>query len=829
MRINALGNTATDFASDDYIAIDGTTNGSRKMKNDSLLKVTAQNALAGNVAPAFDPTKPNDAGGYAYYANEIVAYQGATYKFKVNHSRGAWNAAEVDRYDAGESLKFFNVVDVPGYLFALEDKDKVFLLGIKKDGSVDWQKGVPTPIKKIFETIVAGLSGKVNKEAGKSLIDAVFSAGLKFASDEFYLLKVLDKNDVFLFGVKKDGSFDWQKGVPAALNIFLEKEKDKSLVDSVHANSLGHLYSSKYLEFITDALGSIIYAVSNSGVFEFFSRVRFKNGIDWSTSNLTELEQALKDSGFTGGQGDWSDSKSLSIHRPKCAIVNFSGITAMPTSKTEDLNGVMQFWDLQGNYFKKNVVMNAQGNSSLAFPKKNCAIDICNDAWIGDDAFKLKIGDWVVQDSFHLKAYYTEYIRGKAVVGYDLFDKIVKTRGEAFDAPWKQALINQDALNSGKGLNFSVVSGTDLQMDTGARNHPLGFPCIVYLNGEFYGIFAWQLKKHRDNYHMVKSNLKQVHLDGELGIDEIWDGSIDWTAFEVRNPSGLKDVDGNKYDGDNPKELSGTDPKSAEVKGYIEALSGVSAILDATVSSYGSNSPEFKAAFENVFDVDNLIDYIIFMDVLGDHDAFKKNWQWTTYDGVKWWVNPYDLDGSFGSEAGGQIKKAPYTGHVVTTHGLPTSYIFECSDYNTRLEARYAELRDKEIIDAHNISYALVDYCLAVGIDNYKKEYDASHWGNSPCNKDAEIDSHWELVHNADGSPVMGNSPTYSSSTNYSVNDEVYDGQSSYMGYYKFKCVENSVGNRPFKKSYFKDNIYSTVKWIEEEISNMDELYGYNN
>ena len=45
MIINALGNTATDFASDDYIAIDGITNGSRKMAKDTLLEKTAHNAI----------------------------------------------------------------------------------------------------------------------------------------------------------------------------------------------------------------------------------------------------------------------------------------------------------------------------------------------------------------------------------------------------------------------------------------------------------------------------------------------------------------------------------------------------------------------------------------------------------------------------------------------------------------------------------------------------------------------------------------------------------------------------------------------------------------
>lgn len=91
MRINALGNTATDFASDDYIALDGTTNGSRKMKNDILLKLTAQNALAGNVAQAFDPTRDAD---HKYIAGENVVYEGKIYTFKVDHY-GAWVASDV--------------------------------------------------------------------------------------------------------------------------------------------------------------------------------------------------------------------------------------------------------------------------------------------------------------------------------------------------------------------------------------------------------------------------------------------------------------------------------------------------------------------------------------------------------------------------------------------------------------------------------------------------------------------------------------------------------------------------------------------------------------
>jgi hypothetical protein len=87
MRINALGNTATDFASDDYIALDGTTNGSRKMSKDDLLERTAQNALADNVAPEFVPNSTNAV------ANMPYIYGGMLYISKEDYN-GVWNPSK---------------------------------------------------------------------------------------------------------------------------------------------------------------------------------------------------------------------------------------------------------------------------------------------------------------------------------------------------------------------------------------------------------------------------------------------------------------------------------------------------------------------------------------------------------------------------------------------------------------------------------------------------------------------------------------------------------------------------------------------------------------
>jgi hypothetical protein len=61
----------------------------------------AQKVLAGNVAPAFDPTRT---GENPYKAGESVAYEGKTYTFKVNHY-GAWDAADVEQKPINSFVK----------------------------------------------------------------------------------------------------------------------------------------------------------------------------------------------------------------------------------------------------------------------------------------------------------------------------------------------------------------------------------------------------------------------------------------------------------------------------------------------------------------------------------------------------------------------------------------------------------------------------------------------------------------------------------------------------------------------------------------------------
>lgn len=570
----------------------------------------------------------------------------------------------------------------------------------------------------------------------------------------------------------------------------------------------------------------------------------FAEQVAATDAHVSELEEAL--SRYEDKSPvNWSDAESLQIPEPRLAIVNFSGLSAMPTTKTADIKAFMEFWDLQGNYFKKKIICSAQGNSSLAYVKKNVKFDLLNsplydNVWDDDESFDLKIGNWVDQDGFHLKAYYTDFFRGIAVSAYKFWDEIMRYNGVMKDRPWKKGLIDMDAIGtSTKG--FDDMADMKLQLDTGALNHPDGFPCIVYLNGNFYGVFSWQVKKQRKNYHMDKSTVEHIHLDGSLYNQYFWAGEIDWTVFEIRNPNKLYTMTGAKYDGDAPRELIDSTSeyydadnkdhkRSAKVKKYIQDFVANFQTLKSLYATYSAdqtaeNLAAVKAQYEELFDVENQRDYMIFGDIIKNSDGFGKNWQWTTYDGQKWYVNAYDLDMSFGGHFQGTQITAPLTGHITTSTSSPTGYIPRL--YNTELETRYAALRNAGIITADNIMAKLIDWTSRIGEGNYELEY--KKWPDSPCNNDNIINtSYWELQRDENDVPIKGNSNTYNEETEYAVDDECYYGLTSAMGFYKFKCIQACVNKVPITAFRHRDNIYRVKRWIDKEIQNMDSVYHYS-
>lgn len=588
-------------------------------------------------------------------------------------------------------------------------------------------------------------------------------------------------------------------------------------------------------------------------------------------NSVNNIQDALKANGFNAKTPtDLSDSNFIQIPEPRFAIINILNIDSMPTTKQDNKKAFLQFWDMHGNYFMKHAILNAQGSSSLLFIKKNIAIDLCDDEWIGDETPKVRIGEWVPQDSFHMKAYYTDFFRGVGAVSYKLYDQIVRTRGNMYDRPWKKALLDMSKIGTTtKSLGNPYVGDYELLTDTGARCFPDGFPVAVYLNGEFYGIFSFQLKKHRDNYHMNKSTAEHVHLDGVLNTATIFNGkdNIDWSQFEIRNPKNLYAIGGNKYDADTKQEEiagenevntwitnaqlpNGTEISSkikknlqmtAKVKKYIQDFADILPALKNAMTIYeGSSKTEddlntFKAVYEKYFDKENMIDYMILSDLVKNADGFSKNWQWFTYDGKKWWVGLYDCDMSFGGDWEGYKITDILTEHLNSSTSLPNGFVVKY--YNDELTKRYKFLADIGIASSHNIFSLLKEWCMRIGTNFFKEEY--KKWADSPCISDSIVrDDYWELMVDDKGNPQADTTETFDATISYNIDDVVSFGINNSMGYFKFKCIKATEAlskNTPHTVSTYSpvkvfkhcDNIYRVQKWIEKNTENMDKLYNY--
>lgn len=121
----------------------------------------------------------------------------------------------------------FREIESPEFIKVIVDAEDHFLFGIQLDGSIEWGKGIPAPIKAklqeiisqcqqdktdILETINAAKKelsasitalqeGKVDKEEGKSLIEDEVKECFKVIENEDFILAVTDSEDRLLFGI----------------------------------------------------------------------------------------------------------------------------------------------------------------------------------------------------------------------------------------------------------------------------------------------------------------------------------------------------------------------------------------------------------------------------------------------------------------------------------------------------------------------------------------------------------------------------------------------------------------------------------------------------
>lgn len=658
------------------------------------------------------------------------------------------------------------------------------LFGIRRDGEIIGEIHAVNALKQVVSQLQSDLASLQEKVGTidtnlKELLD-VFS----LQENPEYMAVETDTEGKILSATNTDGSH------------YIHNAKSETI-----PTELSHIEDPEgRTEITTDAENKILGYRDSEGT-------RHEHKISASHINLSdeaakEVNEAFKSAGIKmENPSDFSKDSHIELPIPRIAAQVRLYAPKLPTTKQDDIEAEIEYNDKDGNYFRKPVILNAQGNSSMAFPVKNLAIDL-------SDESKIKFGDFPSQDSFHLKKYYMDIFRGQCVACYWLMEQVYQTRPVGKKYPY-ELLSNPYNTNMAEG-------SVDEDFYTGSKCHPDGFPIIItWINSvtqerKEIGIYSWNLKKSKEVYHANKKKAENIVLDGVIGNSTLFNGVIDWSQFEIRNPKPLVDINGNKYDGDNPKELSDSDSLSKKVKDYLIRLSAVKTELKT------SNT---KETFEKYFIVPSFIDYFLVSQVIYNIDGFKKNWIWCTWDGKHWTPTLYDVDSVFGIYWDGTyiIPESDVKNilGIEACNGLNELYMDE-------IKARYKQLRDANIFSTENITGLLQIWLDRIGYSKICDEIKL--YPETPSYRASYIGDGWKIV------GYSAEKDNYDIAKTYNIGE-----QCSYKNYL-FEAVKNITGVSPFEKIYEDkpkySGCYNSVKrvavWLENRIKFLDNIYSYN-
>ena len=402
------------------------------------------------------------------------------------------------------------------------------------------------------------------------------------------------------------------------------------------------------------------------------SKIR-KNGVDYDIKDATARKAIERLTGVEPADNDI----------PKVFIDG-----SIPTTK-DDVLAELRYVSLTEE-FHSYIKIKCQGSSSMKWDKKNFTIKMYSDA-ARETKLEKVFKDWGMASSkYVLKANYIDHTHARNIVNARLWTEVVASRPDYGTLP-------AELRNSPKN---------------GAVD---GFPIIVYVNGDYQGIYTWNIGKdpwmvgmdeENANHVMLCNEYNGNTLDSASNFRALWDGSDTYYSYEI-----------------------GTE--SDAVKASLNAL--IACVKD-------TDDATFKATIGNYLDVQSAIDYYLHQYVIIGVDGLAKNMLLLTYDMTKWILGAYDMDSTwclhpYGTELYPATRPCP--GAYMETRNLLFSRL--AAHFANEMRERYIELR-QSVYSRANITAHFERFCGEIGKETYVD--DLVPYPSIPS---ADVNNIWQL------------------------------------------------------------------------------------
>jgi hypothetical protein len=245
-----------------------------------------------------------------------------------------------------------------------------------------------------------------------------------------------------------------------------------------------------------------------------------------------------------------------------------------------------------------------------------------------------------------------------------------------------------------------------------------GFPVIIMLNGEFHGLYTWNIPKDKWMFGMGSGTKEAV----------ICADDATYPAVDLRVHS--------KVDGSDHELEEVTDENNA---GWV--ATSLNNVIDLCVNSYGA---DLDTTIAQYLDWESAIDYYIFTIIMDGRDMTGKNYIMATWNGTKWVFSAYDMDSTYGLQWNGYALLPPHEG--VTFESFRQNRVMELIyRFKTNaLKARYKKLRES-VLSEYAIAYMFENFTC--GIPSALLDADTKKWTALPSTAVNTVDHILRWLH----------------------------------------------------------------------------------